>query len=276
MRSKSRIPTLLCVVALLVVSAAVLFPVLVMLSNSFKYSDDLFVKGLNLIPRRATLDNFRVAWQDYEVPRWFLNSVGTTLGITILQMCIYVLGAYGLVFFDFKGKDFWFAFFVASMIVPFQATMIPNYIIISKAGLLNTWAAVILPSVASAFGIFLLRQSFMTFPHALYEAALLEGCNSWQILWKIVVPVTKASISALAIVSFIDAWNLYFWPLLVMNTPQSQTLSTGLQQFIDYEMGSRWGPFMATATLACLPTLVIYLVMQRQIISTYANSGLKG
>lgn len=276
MRSRSLLSAVLRIAALAVVCAAVIFPVLVMVSNSFKPSDDLFVKGLNLIPRRVTFSNYGVAWTQYEVPRWFLNSVGTTVGITVLQMCIYVLGAYGIVFFDFKGKNFWFGFFVASMIVPFQATMIPNYILISKAGLLNTWAAVILPSVASAFGIFLLRQNFMTFPHALYEAALLEGCNSWQILWKIVVPVTKAAISALAIVSFIDAWNLYFWPLLVMNTPESQTLSTGLQQFIDYEMGSRWGPFMATATLACLPTMVIYFIMQREIIATYANSGLKG
>lgn len=276
MRFKSTAYAALRLLLLLAVCVAVIFPVVVMVSNSFKTSDDLFVKGLNLIPRNWTLENYGVAWTQYQVPRWFVNSLGTTVGITVLQMMIYIFGAFGLVFFDLKGKNFWFAFFVASMIVPFQVTMIPCYILVSKAGLLNTWGAVILPSVASAFGIFMLRQNFMTFPRALYEAALLEGCNSWQILWKIVVPVAKAAISALAIVSFIDAWNLYFWPLLVLNTPESQTLSTGLQQFIDYEMGSRWGPFMATATLACLPTLVIYLIMQRKIISTYASSGLKG
>ena len=268
--------SLVSAIVLAAVALAVVFPVAVMLSNSFKRPDDMFAKGLNLIPARPTLDNFRVAWNEYAVPRWFVNSVGTTVGTTFLQMAIYILGAYGLVFFEFRGKNFWFLFFVASMIVPFQATMIPNYILVSKAGLLNTWSAVILPSVASAFGIFLLRQSFMTFPKAINEAALLEGAGTWRILWTIVVPVSKAPIAALAIVSFIDAWNLYFWPLLVMSEPASQTLSIGLQQFIDYEMGSRWGPFMATATLACLPTLVLYLLMQRQIISTYANSGLKG
>lgn len=276
MTRKRNIFSFLPAVLLAVMSVFVVFPILVMVSNSLKLPDDLFVKGLNLLPTKPTFSNFRIAWSDYDVPRWFINSLGTTLGIVVLQMAVYILGAYGLVFFDMRGKKFWFMFFVASMVVPFQVTMIPNYILVSKAGLLNTWAAVILPSVASAFGIFLLRQNFMTFPHSLYEAALLEGCNSWQILWRIVVPVTKAPIAALAIVSFIDAWNLYFWPLLVMSKPEAQTLSIGLQQFIDYEMGSRWGPFMATATLACLPTLILYIIMQRQIISTYANSGLKG
>jgi len=261
---------------LLLIGFIVVFPILIMISNSFKLPDDIFVKRINLIPAKVTVSNYVRAWVDYDVPTWFWNSIGTAVGITILQLIICILASYSVVFFEFKGRNIIFSFFVASMLVPFQVTMIPNYILVSKMGILNTWTAVILPNLANAFGIFILRQHFKSFPYSLYEAAIIEGCNSLEILWSIVIPICKAFIVALLILFFIDAWNLYFWPLLVMRTPESKTLSIGLQQFIDYELGHRWGNFMATATLACLPTMIIYIIMQKQIIATYAKSGLKG
>jgi sn-glycerol 3-phosphate transport system permease protein len=263
-------------VALILISLIVVFPILIMISNSLKLPDDIFVKRINLIPHNPTFSNYVEAWTDYDVPIWFWNSIGTSLGITTLQLAICILASFAIVFFKFRGRSLIFTFFVASMLVPFQVTMIPNYILISKMGILNTWIAVILPNLANAFGVFLLRQHFRSFPYSLYEAAVLEGSNSLQILWTIVIPVCKAFIFALLILFFIDAWNLYFWPLLVMHTPESKTLSIGLQQFIDYELGHRWGQFMATSTLACLPTMIIYIAMQKQIIATYARSGLKG
>ena len=162
------------------------------------------------------------------------------------------------------------------MIVPFQVTMIPNYIFIAKLNLLNTWWAVILPNLATAFGVFLLRQYFLAFPRDFFDAAKLDGANSWQILWRIAVPLGKAPIFALIVLFALDAWNMYFWPLLVLTEQTARTIPIGLQQFLDHEMGHRWGPFMATATLASLPALLAYLVAQRQIMSTFITTGSKG
>ncbi len=261
---------------LILIALFVIFPIVLMISNSFKLPDDMFISKIQLIPRTWTLENYFLSWRDYDVPIWFINSIGTTVGITLFQLIICVLVAYGLVFQKIRFKNVLFSFFIASMVVPFQVTMIPNYILISKMGLMNTWMGVILPNLANAFGIFLLRQHFSSFPYSLYEAAVLEGANSLEILWKIILPISQSFIAALVILFFIDSWNLYFWPLLVMHTPESKTLSIGLQQFIDYELGHRWGLFMATATLACLPTIILYSLMQKRIIATYSKAGIKG
>jgi sn-glycerol 3-phosphate transport system permease protein len=261
---------------LLIACVVVAFPIVWMISSAFKVPTELFTEDIRILPQHPTLQNFIIAWRDYGVPRWFLNSLVTAAGITIGQILTSILAAYGFGVFRFRGRETLFTIFLGSMIVPFQVTMIPNYIFIAKLNLLNTWWAVILPNLATAFGVFLLRQYFLAFPRDFFDAAKLDGANSWQILWRIAVPLGKAPIFALIVLFALDAWNMYFWPLLVLTEQTARTIPIGLQQFLDHEMGHRWGPFMATATLASLPALLAYLVAQRQIMSTFITTGSKG
>lgn len=253
-----------------------IFPIFWMISSALKVPTELFTSKLQLFPRHPTLENFRIALFDYNFLTWFMNSVITTLGISVGQMLVAILAAFAVVYFKTKYNEFVFYFLIATMVIPFQVTMIPNYILISKMGLLNTAAAVIIPNLAGASTFFFIRQHFKSVSPVFYEAAIVEGANSFWVLRHVVVPLCKSSISAMFILCVIDGWNMYFWPLLVLSTPKTRTLTIGLQQFLDHEMGNRWGPFMATATLASLPVIILFFFIQKRIIEAFVGSGIKG
>lgn len=261
---------------ILLLILGLLFPVLWMISTSFKRPADLFASGLGLLPPRPILTNYVLAWSKYALPTWFLNSLVTAIAITAGQLVTSALAAYGFARFTFPGRHLCFLGILGAMIVPFQVTMIPNYILVANLGLLNTWGAVILPNLPSAFGIFLLRQYFLGLPQELFDAASLDGAGVWQTFWRVVLPLSRAPLGALAIYLFLGAWNAYFWPLLVLSEPASLTLPIGLRSFLDSELGIEWGLLMAAATLASLPALVAYVAAQKQIISSFVISGIKG
>jgi len=262
--------------SILLLILGLLLPVLWMISTSFKRPTDLFVAGLGLLPPRPVLTNYVLAWTSYLLPTWFLNSLVTALCITTGQLVTSALAAYGFARFPFPGRQLCFLAVLGAMIVPFQVTMIPNYILVANLGLLNTWGAVILPNLPSAFGIFLLRQYFLTLPQELFDAASLDGAGAWRTFWSVVLPLSRAPLGALAIYLFLGAWNAYFWPLLVLSQPESHTLPIGLRSFLDDELGIQWGQLMAAATLASLPALAAYVAAQRQIISSFVMTGIKG
>jgi len=253
-----------------------IFPLFWMISSAFKNPDELFTKKIHLIPDRPTLDNFRIAIFEYGFTTWFLNSVITTAGISIGQIIVAVLAAFGITYYKTRYNELVFYILIATMVVPFQVTMIPNYILMSNLGLLNTRTAVVLPAFASASTFFFMRQHFRGVPMAYFEAARVEGARSPWVLRNVVVGLCKGSIAAMLILCVIDGWNQYFWPLLVLTKNEMRTLTIGLQQFLDFEMGNRWGPFMATATLASLPIVIVYLFIQRSIIEAFIGSGVKG
>lgn len=262
--------------SILLLILGLLLPVLWMISTSFKRPTDLFTPGLGLLPPRPVLTNYVLAWTSYLLPTWFLNSLVTALCITAGQLVTSALAAYGFARFAFPGRRLCFLAVLGAMIVPFQVTMIPNYILIANLGLLNTWGAVILPNLPSAFGIFLLRQYFITLPQELFDAASLDGAGIWRTFWSVVLPLSRAPLGALAIYLFLGAWNAYFWPLLVLSEPASHTLPIGLRSFLDDELGIQWGRLMAAATMASLPALVAYVAAQKQIISSFVMTGIKG
>ncbi len=276
MKRKSALGQLPSNLLLAILCFVVIFPIIWMVSSAFKAPDELFTQDIRIIPHAPILSNFLVAWRDYGVPRWLWNSTVTSVLITLGQVLTSLLAAYAFGVYTFRGRNLLFAVFLGSMIVPFQVTMIPNYILVSRTGLLNTWWAVILPNMANAFGVFLLRQYFLSFPRELFDAARLDGANSWRVLWVLLAPLSKAPIFALSVLFFLDAWNQYFWPLLVLTEPLARTIPIGLQQFLDTESGNRWGPFMAAATIASIPTLAAYVAAQKQIISAFVTSGFKG
>ena len=240
--------------------AACIFPVLWMISSSLKSSQELFSSQIYLIPKQLTLEYYAEVFRDYNIGDWFANSVGTTIGISIFT----------------RINSLVFYFLLITMVIPFQVTMIPNYILVSNMKLLNTWTAVILPNITNATTFFYLYQNVRSLPSAYYEVAHIEGAGSFWAMRNVTFGLCKGPMAAIAILTVIESWNIYFWPLLVLTKPESRTLTIGLKQFLDFEMGNRWGPFMATATLASLPMVVVYIFMQRHIINAFISSGIKG
>jgi len=263
-------------VFLILLILVLLFPMLWMISASLKQTSEIFASGLNLLPARPVLSNYAVAWRKFPLPTWTLNSLVTAGGTMLGQLVTSVLAAYGFARFSFRGQRICFMAVLGAMIVPFQVTMIPNYILVANWGLLNSWWAVIVPNLPSAFGIFLLRQYFLGLPQELFDAASLDGASTWQTFLRVVVPLSRAPMGALAVYLFLNAWNAYFWPLLVLSEPSAQTLPIGLRSFLDTEIGIEWGQLMAAATLASLPALVAFFAAQKQIINSFVMSGVKG
>ena len=247
-----------------------------MISSSLKGSEELFSEKIYLIPKQFTFEHYQEVFSSYDIGSWFKNSIGTTFGISVLQILVSFLAAFALGYFNTKLNSAVFYFLLITMVIPFQVTMIPNYILISDMKLLNTWTSVILPNVANATTFFYLYQNVRSLPRAFYEVSQIEGASSFWAMRNVTFGLCKGAISAIAILTVIESWNIYFWPLLVLTKPESRTLTIGLKQFLDFEMGNRWGPFMATATLASLPVMIIYIFMQRHIINAFISSGIKG
>lgn len=267
-RSRIALPAVLAVALLQV------FPLFWMVATAFKPETEVF-GGVSLWPAHPTFENFRYVWTRVPMLRYFINSFVVALLVTAGQTLTSVLAAYGFARLRFPARDALFLLFIGSMLVPFQITMIPNYLLVSQLGWINTFPGLIVPHLASAFGVFLLRQHLLSFPPSLEEAAALEGASRWQILWRIVVPVNRPAIAALAALFFINSWNEYFWPLLVAKDVNTATLPLGLQRFLSAEGGNLFGPLMAASSLAALPAVALFLLAQRHIINSFSTSGLK-
>ncbi|MGB3304634.1 MAG: carbohydrate ABC transporter permease [Thermomicrobiales bacterium] len=263
---------------IIVICFLTIFPFFWMFSTSFKQPDEVFTKNIQLIPLHPTLKNFPDAFKVFPVAHWFWNSLGISVLMTAGKLLISIPAAFAFARLRFRFDKFLFAMVLATMIVPGVVTVVPNYVMISRLGWLNSWIGVIIPSLpATAFYVFLLRQTILTLPQDLIDAAKLDGATTIKLLWQIVMPNIKPVIAVVTILSFLGAWNQYLWPLLVLNDFNSKTLATGMQFFTsNTESAQMWGPMMATATIAALPPLIVYALAQKQIISTFVTSGFKG
>jgi len=256
-------------------AAAVIFPMLWMTSTALKPASEIFAGTFALWPAHPTLAHFTTAAAQVPMARLFWNSLVVALAVTAAQALTSVLAAYACALLRFPGRDVCFALFVATMMVPFQVTMIPNYLLIARLDLLNTYAGLILPQVVTGYGVFMLRQTFKNLPRSLVEAGIVDGASSWQVLWRIVVPATRTGLAALCILFFVNTWNQYLWPLLVASDKAMKTLPVGMQEFVSLEGGTNWGPLMAAATLAIIPALIAYVLAQRYILESFVAAGLK-
>ncbi len=262
----------------ILICAITIFPFFWMVSTSFKLPTEVFTKDIRLFPHNPTLQNFPDAFNYFPVARWMWNSFGIATLTTIGKIAISVPAAFAFARLQFRGRSLIFALVLATMIVPGIVTVIPNYIFISERGWMNSWQAVIIPSLpATAFYVFLLRQNILTLPQDLIDAGRIDGASTFRLMCGIVLPNIKPTIAVVTILSFLGAWNQYLWPLLVLNDFEAKTLATGMQFFTNnVESAQMWGPMMATAMVAILPPLIIYAVFQKQIINTFVTSGLKG
>jgi multiple sugar transport system permease protein/sn-glycerol 3-phosphate transport system permease protein len=263
---------------IILICAITIFPFFWMLTTSIKLPTEVFTKDIRLFPHEPTLRNFPDAFNYFPVARWMWNSFGIATLTTIGKIAISIPAAFAFSRLQFRGRSLLFALVLATMIVPGIVTVIPNYIFVSDRGWMNSWQAVIIPSLpGTAFYVFLLRQNILTLPQDLIDAARIDGASTFRVMSGIVLPNIKPTIAVVTILSFLGAWNQYLWPLLVLNDFEAKTLATGMQFFTNnVDSAQMWGPMMATAIVAILPPLIIYAIFQKQIINTFVTSGLKG
>ncbi len=257
----------------------VLLPLAYMVSMSFTPESLIDQWPLLPWPRAWSLENYKYILNapDVFIGRWYLNSIVITGVSTLLVLALSTITAYGFARLRFPGRNVLFYICLSTLMIPFQATLLPIYLMFRDAHLLNTYWAIILPPLASVFGTFLLRQFFLSFPRELEEAAIVDGCSKFSVLWRIILPNSTSALVAVAVITFLGIWNDVFWPLIALSDQQMYTLSMSLA-LLNQEYYGTPGPGvgMAAGVLGSVPILIFYFIFQRRIIEGFAMSGLKG
>lgn len=261
--------------AFLVVSAfVVLLPVIWMLCTSVKPEHDVVAHPSQLFPTHWTLQNYRDVLRRIPFARQFLNTIVFAGGVTLFSLLFDSMTAYALARLEFPGKRVLFLLVLLFLMVPSQVTLVPVYQLVAKLGLVNTFPGLILPRATNAFGIFFLRQFFLGLPKDLSEAARIDGAGEWRIYWQIVLPLARPALLTLGLFHFMFNWNDLLWPLVLTTTADMQTLPAGLALFTG-EHVVQYGLVMAGATMAMLPMIVAFLLVQRKFIEGIATTGIK-
>jgi multiple sugar transport system permease protein len=251
-----------------------LFPIYWMVLTSLKPVDEIFIYPPTFIPSRLAFENFVEAWNTAPFGRYFMNSIIMTCLTTASHVAIACLTAYAFVALRFPGRDVIFLAFLGTMMVPSVVTLVPTFVLIKKLHWINTYRGLVIPHMVSVFGIFLLRQFFLSIPKDYEDAARIDGCGRFGILWRMYIPLAKPAIAALAIFSFYHVWNEFFWPLVITSIDEMRTLSVGLRYFID-ESAVDWELVMAGATMVVGPVLLAFFLAQRHFVRGITMTGLK-
>ena len=266
--------------AVLIVGAIVaLLPFFWMLSTSLMTLGEA-ING-QWLPKVPQWHNYIVAWKEANFSEYFVNSIEITLITLAGELTFSVLAAYAFARIRFPGRDVIFGVLLSTMMIPAMVLVIPNFLTVTWLGRvgpikwINNWPALTIPFMGSVFSIFLLRQFFAQVPDDLFDAAQIDGAGHWQFLWHVALPLVKAPILVIAVLSFIGSWNALAWPLLVTNNPDWRPIAVGLYNFID-EAGSELNLQMAGSVITILPILILYFLTQRQFTESIARSGLKG
>lgn len=218
--------------------------------------------------------NYVDAWNAAPFPRYYFNTFFVASATTILEVITASLAAYAFSWMVFPGRDFIFGLFLATMMIPGEVLLVPNFITISKLGWIDTYYALIVPWIVSVFAIFLLRQHFLTIPKELFDAAKIDGCSHWRFLWQIVVPLSRPAVITSALLKFVGSWNAFLWVLIVTNSEKYRTLPVGLQAFSS-DVGTQYNLLMAAATFSILPVVILFIFTQKYFIQGIARTGLK-
>ncbi|WP_413305779.1 carbohydrate ABC transporter permease [Bacillus sp. 1P10SD] len=260
---------------LLLGSIGMLIPFAWMITSALKPNNEIFSSPPTFLPKHANWGNFVEAWTSGDYTQYFINTTVISVLTTVITLFICGLAGYTFAKFDFMGKKTLFILFLGTMMVPMQVTMIPIFLMVSKLHLLNSYWSVILPLVANAYGVFLMRQFISTIPTELMEAARIDGCSEFRIFWQIILPLTKPALVTLGILTFLGAWNEFLWPLIMMDSPDMMTLQVALTQFKgQYEV--KWNLLMAASAISMIPIALIFIIFQRFLVEGIASSGVKG
>lgn len=274
---KSRVKHLIIHVVLIVLGAAMILPFVWMISTSLKGYHEIFRYPPTWIPDTIRWSNYLEVWKLAPFGRFYANSIIVAVVTTGGQVLTGVLAAYAFARMEFWGRDKMFLLFLATLMVPAQVTLIPTYIVMSQIGWIDSFQALIVPFIASAFSVFLLRQFFLTIPKELEEAAIVDGCSKLRFIFGILIPLAKPAIASVSLFAFLGSWNSYLWPLIVVNSNQMRTLPIGLRYFVSQQGGgSEWHYLMAASLIVMLPVLIVFFLAQKQFIEGIAKSGIKG
>jgi multiple sugar transport system permease protein len=258
-------------------TAIMLAPFALMLSTSFKPKAEIFSPEFHLLPQHwAGVDNYREALTQVPLPHFLLNGVLVTTAIFVLQVLINVPAAYALAKLRFRGRTTLFGAVLVCLLIPYQATALPIYLLFYLLGLLDTYAALVLPFTISVFGIFLMRQFFLGVPDDLVDAARIDGMSEYGIVWSVMAPAAVPALVAFGIFSVVAHWNDYFWPLIAISTQSLYTPPLGIAFLKLNGEGTAYGPLMAAATVVIAPLVVAFLVAQRRFVEGITFTGLKG
>ena len=259
---------------LIALSGLIFFPLYITVVNSFADASSL-ANGPQWWPRHPTLSNYSTAWTNAHMGRYLANTVVVTVAITTGQVVTAILGGYAFAFLEFPLKRLLFVVYLATLMIPGEVTIIQNVATIHSFGWYNSYAALIVPFMASGFGAFLLRQSFRTIPPDLHDAAALDGYGHWRFLRRVVIPISRPAIGAMALFAFLGAWNQYLWPLLVTQDDRLRTVQIGLRQLRSENLSSVTVVYAGTV-LTFLPIALLLLAFSKQLVRGLTAGAVKG
>lgn len=253
------------------------FPLLWAFTTSLRPPGQLGSEIASLWVHHPSLANFKEAWSDAPFLRLYYNTAVVVFGILAVQLVTITLAAYAFARMEFWGRDLLFRVFLLQLMVAPSALIFPNFQTIRSLGLLNTRLAIMIPYFASAFGMFLLRQTFRSVPRDLEDAAVIDGCSTLQTIWNVFLPLAKPTLVAFSIVSVVYHYNEFLWPLIITDTERARTVTVGLASFTQSaESGAQWNLIAAGTVIVILPLLVIFVLFQRRFVESFMYSGLKG
>lgn len=275
MKTKQKVLNYVLIVSLLALSIFMLVPFYWMVISSLKLNKDVFSIPMKWWPDEMHWENYRLIWEKLPLTTFFLNTAKLTLITTVIQLCTSCFAAYGFTKTKFKGRDLIFLMYVTTIAVPWQVYMIPQFILISKMGLTDTHLGLILMQAFSAFGVFLIRQFYISIPDELCEAARIDGLNEFGIFRKIVFPLGKPAMATLTIFTFTNVWNDFMGPLIYLKSQNLKTIQLGIRMFIS-QYGADYAWIMAASVCSLIPVVIVFLSFQRFFVEGVAASGIKG
>lgn len=254
--------------------------VIVLVPYLWMFTTSLKPKGMTSIPPylypvQFEFANYLIAWKAAPFLRYYANTTLVAVAVVLARVVFAGMAAYAFAFLRFKGRDLLFLLFLGTMMIPFQATIIPAYVIIRDLAWFNSYQALIVPRMVDAFSIFLLRQAFIAIPQDYLDAARLDGASHWKVLWQVAMPLSRATMVTMGLFTFLFVWNDFLWPLLVANAEEMRTIQLGLQVFSG-RYQTEWTYMMAGTVTATIIPLLLFLLAQKQFVSGLTHSGIKG
>jgi len=272
---KGSLITVLEYLVLILAALIVIYPIWAAFNISMMADTEIGEYPPRLFPTGIRLDNFSRALEQAPLGRYLLNSVVQSSLVMLGQLITASLAAYAFAFIDFKGRNFFFLVFLSTMMIPWEATIIPNYLLVKQLQWNDTYQGLVIPFIATGFGTFLLRQFFLKIPKELRDAATIDGCGHFRFLMTIVLPLARPALGTLAVYSFLQTYNQYLWPLLITNNPNMRTVQIGITLLQDEER-LMINTVMSGVVLILLPTLILFVVSNRQLIRGLTAGAVKG
>ena len=260
---------------ILAITAVMLTPFVWMLSASFKLNRDVFSFPIQWIPAEPRWQNYVDIWTKIPLALFIGNTAKITIIVTILQLLTSSFAAYAFAKLRFPFRDTLFLGYIATIAMPWQVYMVPQFLLMRELDLTNTHTALIILQAFTAFGVFLMRQFYQSVPDELCEAARIDGMNEYQIWWKIMLPLSKPALSTLTIFTFVNTWNDFLGPMIYLTKTELKTIQIGLRMFIS-QYSAEYGLIMAASMVSLVPVLIIFLLLQRFFVEGIASTGLKG